>query len=165
MAVEGRLKVCGKCGTDRWLHERRGGKWKGWKCWTCTALRFKRLGKSPGGTLAGNARHRARKLGLLCTIRTADVVIPAVCPVLGIPLVAGPNGGWDGSPTLDRRDCSRGYEPDNIVVISMRANRIKNNATVAELRRVAEWMELSCPAPLPPPRPAATGRHGEGAAA
>lgn len=55
------------------------------------------------------------------------------CPVLGVPLV-------DGNTSIDRIDPSKGYVPGNLQIISSKANRMKNNATVEELRRFAEWV-------------------------
>lgn len=129
------IPTCSRCGAAKVQQYRRGVR-KGWKCRRCQNGRRKR-----GWHLVHAARNRARALGVLCTIKPSDVVVPAVCPVLGIPLCKGPNGGHDASPTLDRLDPDLGYTPENVRVISMRANRIKNNATPAELRAVADWAE------------------------
>lgn len=45
----------------------------------------------------------------------------------------------DGSPSLDRLDCRKGYVRGNVEVISWKANRIKSNATVMELMKVATY--------------------------
>ena len=95
------------------------------------------------------ARNRARIGGLDCTITKDDIVIPETCPVLGIPLVARVGAGRsnrdevENSPSLDRIDNSKGYVPGNIAVISMRANMIKNNATLAELKAIVAYIEAS----------------------
>jgi len=68
----------------------------------------------------------------------SDIVIPETCPVLGIPLKLG---AGDCSPSLDRIIPDLGYVPGNVVVMSHRANTIKNNATLDELRTIAEWLE------------------------
>jgi hypothetical protein len=91
--------------------------------------------------LVQKARQRARALGVPCTITAEDVVIPSHCPVLGIPLVLGNERSLAGSPSLDRLVPEWGYTPGNVVVVSHRANMLKNNGTSQELRRVAEWME------------------------
>lgn len=77
--------------------------------------------------------------------------VPDHCPALGIEInyngVAGAKPGWtgggktDSSPSIDRIDSSKGYEPDNIQIISWRANRIKNDSTPEELRLLADYME------------------------
>lgn len=86
------------------------------------------------------ARLRARRKGIPCTITHEHVRVPDRCPALGIPLEFG-SGNRDNSPSIDRLDSSRGYTPDNIIVVSSRANRLKNNATVEELRLVAQFYE------------------------
>lgn len=48
---------------------------------------------------------------------------------------------WDNSPALDRLNPKLGYVQGNVVYISARANRIKYDATVEELRRIADWLE------------------------
>ena len=42
---------------------------------------------------------------------------------------------------IDRIDPKKGYVKDNIIVVSMRANRIKSDATVDEIRKVADFYE------------------------
>lgn len=82
------------------------------------------------------ARERARRKGLTINITKDDLAVPDMCPILGIPLAvaSGQHGPGRGSPTIDRIDATRGYERDNVQVISCLANRMKNDATFAELR-------------------------------
>lgn len=95
------------------------------------------------------ARNRAKKAGLECTLKVEDIVIPEFCPVLGIPLFASAGGGkrpptlLENSPSLDRIDNNKGYTPDNVRVISMRANDLKSDATLEELEAVVAYMK-SC---------------------
>lgn len=44
------------------------------------------------------------------------------------------------TPSIDRFDNSRGYTPDNIRVISLRANIIKSDATADEVEAVLNYM-------------------------
>jgi len=87
------------------------------------------------------ARHRAKKHGLPIDITEADIVIPEVCPVLGIPLRFSDDYRNDHSPSLDKIKPELGYVKGNIAVISWKANRLKSNGTATELRRIAEWLE------------------------
>ncbi|WP_295842610.1 hypothetical protein [uncultured Xanthomonas sp.] len=88
------------------------------------------------------ARKRARQRGIEFSIPESEVVVPDVCPALGIPLVGTARGGSrDDAPSMDRINPNLGYVSGNVAVISMRANRIKNNATSAELRAIADWMD------------------------
>jgi hypothetical protein len=90
-----------------------------------------------------SARTRAKNKGLPFDLKPEDLIIPDQCPALGIPLKAqeGSFGPKDCSPSLDRLQPGRGYVPDNVAIISNRANRIKSDATPEELRAVAAWLE------------------------
>jgi len=88
-----------------------------------------------------NAKHRARKQGLPFTIKLTDVEIPSTCPVLGLEISMGSGRPENSSPTIDRIVPSKGYTPENIVVVSYRANRLKNDATVSELKALADFYE------------------------
>lgn len=89
-----------------------------------------------------NARRRARELGIECTITVHDVIIPARCPILGIPLVRGEGKQAASSPSIDRIRNDEGYVPGNIQVVSYRANRMKSDASDAELKLFADWIYL-----------------------
>ena len=88
-----------------------------------------------------NAKHRASKQGLPFTIELDDVKIPSKCPVLGLAITMGRGRPENSSPTIDRIVPSKGYVPGNIVVISYRANRLKSDATVAELQALSNFYE------------------------
>lgn len=77
------------------------------------------------------ATRRAKDKGLEFTICKEDIVIPDICPYLGIPLVKHRKRGDSRRDiaTLDRIDPAKGYTKDNIEVISWLANTMKNNAT------------------------------------
>ena len=63
------------------------------------------------------------------------------CPVLGIPFVRGSIGKKNGtSPNLDRLAPAGGYTIGNIKVMSGRANRIKSDATAAEVMMVGQYL-------------------------
>lgn len=87
-----------------------------------------------------NARQRAKRAGVPCTITAADILIPETCPILGIALKIGTRQPTDNSPSLDRIEPAKGYVQGNIAVISFRANAIKNCASVEELQAVVEWL-------------------------
>ena len=97
----------------------------------------------PAKHLLHGARVRAKKGGYPCTISLADVAIPDVCPVLGIPLRrnVGRIGPSDNSPTLDKIVPSLGYVPGNVAVISHRANSIKRDASIEEVELVLNWLK------------------------
>jgi hypothetical protein len=87
------------------------------------------------------ARGRAELKGVAFQLTVEDVKIPEFCPVLGIPLRHGVGKPCDNSPTIDRIVPEVGYVPGNILIISYRANRIKNNASFWEMRMMVEFYE------------------------
>lgn len=70
-----------------------------------------------------------------------EIGIPVVCPVLGIPLYFHRNAVQDDSISFDRIDSAKGYTVDNVIVISYRANRLKSDATLEELRKITHFYE------------------------
>jgi hypothetical protein len=106
----------------------------------------KSRGKDPVAALVRSAKHRAKQRGIEFTLTATDVVIPEYCPVLGIKIVPHIGTGRhptheekDRCPSIDRIENSKGYTPDNIVVVSVRANRLKSDASTDEIRKVAEF--------------------------
>jgi hypothetical protein len=93
--------------------------------------------------LLASARYGAQRRGLEFSLAEGDIELPEVCPVLGIRLRRnnGGRGPCGDSPTLDRVDNSKGYVPGNVRVISWRANRIKNDSTLDELRKLVAYLE------------------------
>lgn len=89
--------------------------------------------------LLSGSKQRAKRLGREHTITLTDIVIPDVCPVLGIPLQREDRDTWMNAPSIDRIDSSKGYTPDNIVIVSRRANILKRDATPQELRLLAKF--------------------------
>lgn len=96
---------------------------------------------NPKQCMLNAARKRARAKGVPCSITLEDFDIPEHCPVLGLKLQQHSRGFQDSSATLDRRVPELGYVPGNVQVICYRANRIKNDATVEEVRAVLTYME------------------------
>ena len=101
--------------------------------------------KYPNRFIFWQIRTRARTNGIPFDLEEEDIVIPDVCPILGIPLFrnAGGNRPTGNSPSVDRKDPAKGYTKDNIWIISQRANVMKNDATTDELRKFANWVNNS----------------------
>ena len=93
---------------------------------------------NPSYAMFTNARSRAKKQSTPFDLELSDIVIPKVCPCLGIPLVKGVGTYTDNSPTLDKIIPELGYVKGNVWVISMRANRIKDNASLEELKEIVK---------------------------
>lgn len=67
------------------------------------------------------------------------------CPVFGtplnVPLKEARGRGSNSTAHLDRFDPDKGYVEGNVCWISGRANRIKYDATLCELKQLVSWME------------------------
>jgi len=88
------------------------------------------------------ARKRAYERSLEFSIEVEDIIIPEYCPLLGIELkFRGGMNNRDTSPSIDRLDSAKGYIKGNIKIISFRANRIKNDATVEEFKLMASRLD------------------------
>lgn len=93
-------------------------------------------------TLYNRLKSSAKKRNIpfdltICDINTLS--FPLTCPILGIPLKHNRGKPQDDSFSIDRKDSSLGYTADNIVVISYKANRMKNNGTLDELKLFSEY--------------------------
>ena len=91
--------------------------------------------------LLNYARRNAKRRGEECSLKLEDIFIPEYCPVFGIKLEPGSHSHQDCSPSVDRIDSTKGYAKDNIWIISARANRIKNNASIEEIRMLYEALK------------------------
>jgi hypothetical protein len=80
-----------------------------------------------------SAKARAKRLGIPFSLVVDDIKVPDTCPILGIPIKPNPKYMKDNSPTLDRIYPDNGYVRGNVVVVSLRANRIKSDRTPDEL--------------------------------
>jgi len=87
------------------------------------------------------AKIRARLSGVDFGLTLDDVpAIPKSCPILGMELIIKPShSNREHAPSLDRLDPNQG----NVQIISYRANRIKNDATIEELILLGEWARLN----------------------
>lgn len=90
----------------------------------------------PAVFLLHKAKERATKFSLPFSIVEADVQVPEFCPILNVKLVINKGTNGPDSPTLDRIIPELGYTPENIQVISHRANQIKNDASIEELELI-----------------------------
>lgn len=100
---------------------------------------------TPEHHLWAAARDRHRRRGIPFDLKLEDIIIPQMCPVLGIPLIAGTDKFQDASPSIDRLDPTKGYTSDNITVMSFRANALKRDATLDELKAILRYMQEGPP--------------------
>lgn len=130
-------------GYKRWQEANRG---------YISALRKDYTLRNPERRMLNSARQHAKKHGLPFNLTLDDIVVPAHCPVLGITLRTLPGPRRPDVPSLDRIIPSLGYTKGNVVVVSWHANRIKCNATIDELRRVADFYSRLTKKPRRKPR-------------
>jgi len=121
-------KVRCECGTEKVVRKSAMKPGQTVSC-GCYARSLRKTGRDPRSGLYSRAKYRAKQRGLEFSITKDDIIIPDICPLLLTPME---------SPSLDRIDSTKGYTPDNIQVISNRANTLKNNATLEELQTLVE---------------------------
>lgn len=141
----------GRCPQGHVVLERRSNG----QCEVCARAKEKRQHsvrrRRPIERMWKSMKKSARTRGIIRAITKADLrgLLPTHCPVLGIELdySHGTKGGkmQPNSPSVDRIDSTKGYVPGNIAVISARANTLKSNATIHELRRLVRYMEDRLP--------------------
>jgi hypothetical protein len=95
---------------------------------------------NPLSLLFKNAKRRAKEKGLEFSITYDDVKMTDRCPILGIPLFSADGHAKDNSPSIDRIDSTKGYVPGNVMIISFRANTLKSDASIDELKMVLEFL-------------------------
>jgi hypothetical protein len=86
-------------------------------------------------------KANAVKKGHEFTIKFSEITFPKYCPILGIELDYFAEGRQENSVSFDRRDSSKGYVKGNVEVVSWRANRIKNDGTAEEHRKIADYID------------------------
>lgn len=93
------------------------------------------------GLLLYSAAERARKYNIPFNIGIDDIIIPENCPLLGTPLrKERGKGHHQDSPSIDRIIPSLGYTKENVQVVSVRANQLKSNASLEEMKLlVKNW--------------------------
>jgi hypothetical protein len=95
--------------------------------------------KNPEKTLLLAAKSRAKAKNLEFNITENDICINKTCPVLGIAIEKSDKTNNYNSISLDRLDSTKGYTKDNINIISLRANKIKSDATFEEFEAIYKW--------------------------
>lgn len=86
-------------------------------------------------------KYRAKQRNLEFDLELSDLVWPEFCPVLGIPIFHCEGKAIPNSPSVDRYDNTKGYTKENIRLISLRANLLKKDATLEEMRNLLRYME------------------------
>lgn len=74
------------------------------------------------------------------TIEFGELEFPTHCPLLGIELDYFAERTQENSVSFDRVDSSKGYVKGNVIVCSWRGNRIKNDGTAEEHKKIYEFL-------------------------
>lgn len=101
---------------------------------------IKKWKQSPRGIIT-RLKWIAKKKKIPFNLTKEDIVIPNYCPVLGIKLEYGQGSPIDNSPSVDRIIPKKGYTKGNIQIISLKANRIKTDATIEEIEKVLNYLK------------------------
>jgi len=114
------------------------------RCILCTSIasnknNAQRHLDKPWKRALSNSKTRAKKLEILNTLTEEDVKIlfeqnSVICPVLKIPMQVGSD--LQSVPSLDRINPELGYIPGNVRLISFRANSLKQDATIEEIKLI-----------------------------
>lgn len=91
--------------------------------------------------LYNSLKNSAKKRGIPFSLTLTDLnnlTFPVTCPILGIPIKFN-NKQQDDSISIDRIDSSLGYQIDNIIVISWKANRLKSDASISDLNKISNF--------------------------
>jgi hypothetical protein len=98
--------------------------------------------RDPRKQMLINARTRAKREGVPFDLDVEDITIPEHCPILGLRIgvqLGGGRGGRNCSPSLDRLDPAAGYVRGNVTVVSLKANRLKNQLSPEQLMLFARF--------------------------
>lgn len=101
-------------------------------------LRKQRYKENLQKVLYKSAKDRAKKKNIPFNIDIEDIIIPEKCPVFGFKFEIGTKDKQK-SPSLDRIIPEKGYVKGNIIVVSLKANTMKNNASIDEIKKLYDF--------------------------
>ncbi len=91
------------------------------------------------------ASAKRRRIDFEITLEDFKAIWADVCPVFGTPFDKTGARYHPTGRSFDRLDNSKGYVKGNVLCISMRANGLKKDATIEELRALLFWLEANQP--------------------
>ena len=90
----------------------------------------------------GNIKSKCKAKRILYSLEYSDLApLPQICPVLKIPInlrLGEGNKNYDDIPSVDKMLPEYPYIKGNARIISFRANMLKNNASIEELKLLLE---------------------------
>ena len=144
------MRFCNRCKIEKPLsgfykdNKNRGNKLRT-ICIECVRIEsVRRHRENPQKYLFIQAKKRAKRDNLPFDLEVSDIVIPELCPILGIKLEMNYGKGFsmqqDNSSTLDKIIPILGYVKGNVRVISWRANSLKKNGTLEEFESIVKYL-------------------------
>ena len=135
------MKTCYKCNQEKPISEfyKRTDERYYRGCKVCEKAQYNTFRKNnPHISHLANAKQRAKKFNLPFDLDKDWFYanLPKYCPVFGTELTTGKNNA-----SIDRRVPEKGYIKSNCYIISHRANTIKNDATLEELKQLVKYLE------------------------
>lgn len=88
-------------------------------------------------------RAQAKANGIEFSIQFGELNWPTHCPILGLELNYFAESREEASVSFDRISPKLGYVKGNVLVCSWRANRIKNDGTAEEHRKIAAYLDTT----------------------
>lgn len=85
-------------------------------------------------------KANATKSGVEFNIEFGELTFPTHCPLLGLELDYFAEGRAENSVSFDRINPNKGYVSGNVVIVSWRANRIKNDGSAEEHQKIADFL-------------------------
>lgn len=102
-----------------------------------TEARRKWCRANPHKAIFASKKAQAAQNGIQFSLVLEDVHFPEYCPVLGIKLcyerAREVRAAREDSPSFDRFNPDGAYSPDNVLIVSHKANRIRKSFTPSEL--------------------------------
>lgn len=96
--------------------------------------------RNPIQSLLSVTKARCKRKQIEFNLAVKDIVKPLYCPVFGIELMYSVNTKQQyNSASLDRINPTKGYVSGNVIVVSWRANQLKQDASLDEMKQLVSF--------------------------
>lgn len=95
-------------------------------------------------TLFTSTKTRSKEKDLEHSLTKKDIeqMFCNYCPILGYKFEFFKGAFYPYSASIDRLDSSKGYTKENCKIISFKANELKNNGTIQQIKYIIDYMEF-----------------------
>ncbi len=129
-----KTQVCVKCKREKSIEEiKKTNK----TCLRCLSTVELHRARHPDMMWYRCVKYKAKKFKIPFDLEECDFDIPEKCPVFGIPLDGRDR---EHEPSVDRIIPDKGYVKGNTKIISMKANRLKNNASIEDMLAIVRYL-------------------------